>query len=124
MKYHPREYAAALVAALEKKSLAEQKEITRNFVKLLHKYGDGAKVASVSREFERRYLAAAGLKKALIESADPTGGKLKNEIEKILGGNILFREIINPRLIAGIKILINDEVLVDASAQTQIKRML
>ena len=95
----------------------------RRFLFLLSKKGDRSRLGLIVREFEKERLAALGIKKVHLESADPIPAGVKKEMEALLGRNVLFREKINPALIAGLKILINDELLIDASAKTSLDRL-
>lgn len=123
MKHSPKQYAAALLSALDKKSVAEKKKTLHQFLSLMSRRGDSARLGLVVREVEKQYLRKKGLKKVFLESADPALPKIKKEVEEILGKNIILEEKINPTLLAGIKILVNDELLVDASAESQLRKL-
>jgi len=123
MKYSPRQYAAALRAALEEKSGHERKEILKNFVRALARARTLAKLPVILREVEKQALAAEGLKKVEVESASPVDEKTRKEIERRLGHKIFLKEKINPELLAGIRILVDDETLIDASAKRQLEKM-
>lgn len=123
MKYSPRQYAKALLLILAERKPPEQKELIRRFLLLLSKKGDRSRLGLIVREFEKQHLAALKIKKVQLESVDPVPARVKKEMETLLGHNLLFQEKINPVLIAGIKILVNDELLIDASAATQISRI-
>lgn len=123
MRYSPKQYASALLFALEKKSAVERKKIFQQFLSLVNKKGDSSRLGLIVRETERQYLKNEGLKKVTLESADPVSAKVRKEVEEILGRDIILEEKINPELIAGIKILVNDELLIDASAENQLRRL-
>lgn len=123
MKYTPKQYAAALIAALKEKKGEERKKTMRRFLALVVRKGDGGKLGLMVREFEKQYLRQEGLKKVALESAGPVSDKLREELETIFGKNIFLQEKINPRLLAGVKILVNDELLVDASAEIQLQKL-
>lgn len=116
MKYTPQQYAVALYAVLKGKSQTGRKEALKRFLLLLQKQRITFKLPQILREVEKQYLKEKGMQKVEVEVA-ASKKNLKQEIEKILGSKILFEEKENPELLAGIKILINDEVLVDASAK-------
>lgn len=123
MRYSPRQYAKALLSLLAGRKPPEQKELIRRFLSLLSKKRDRSRLGLIVREFEKQHIAALRIKKVCLESADPIPARVKKEMETLLGRNLLFQEKINPALIAGIKILVNDELLIDASAATQISRI-
>ncbi len=123
MRYTPKQYATALLQALDKKSSTEKKKILQQFMSLVSKRGDSARLGLIVRESEKQYLKNVGLKKVVLESVDSMPARVKKDIEEILGKNIIFEEKTNPNLLAGIKVLVNDELLVDASAVTQLRKL-
>ncbi len=120
MKYTNEQYAESLLRALKEKSVARQKEITKNFLLLLSKRGDFYRLPLILEKFEKSYNAQSGLNKIKIEYPDKTFSTVKKQIEKILGKKIVWEEKTNPSLLAGIKILINEDTLIDASAKRQL----
>lgn len=123
MKYTPKQYASVLLDALDGKSAKVQKEILGNFVKFLDRNRDLARLHAILREVERQFLKNTGQKKVLVESASKLSVHTRNEIEKIAGKSFIFEEKIVPDLLAGLRITLNDELLIDASAKKQISRM-
>lgn len=123
MKYSARQYAAALLAALQDRPEAERKRFLKRFLILVREKGDSRRLGVILREVEKQNLQELGLKKVLAEAPEPLTPQIKKEMEKILGKDILLQEKINPDLVAGIKILINDEILIDASARAQLRRL-
>ncbi len=123
MRYSPRQYAAALLASLKGKTETEQNRLLKSFLVLVRQRGDSRRLGAIVREVEKQSLKEHGWKKVLLESPDPITSQMKKEMGEVLGKNILWQEKINPDLVAGIRILINDEILVDASAKTQLRRI-
>jgi F0F1-type ATP synthase delta subunit len=123
MRYTIRQYAAAFLAAYQDKSEIEQKKILRNFLSILRKNKDWVKLGQILHEVEKLYYRKTGLKKVEIETASFME-TLRQDIKNILGKNIFIKEKVNPEVLAGVKILINDEILIDATAQSQLRRML
>lgn len=122
MKFSTQQYATALYGALAEKSEPERKAVFRNFLSILQKNRDWSRLGLILKEVERLYLKEAGLKKVEVETAS-SSKTMQRELKEILGKNILIKERVNPEILAGLKILINDEILVDASAKAQINRM-
>ncbi len=123
MKYSPSHYAEALYGALSGKSPEERNKVARSFVGVIQKNRDSNLVSRILERYEKIYLKKEGLRKVDIESVDPISGKVKGEIEDALGSKIVFTEKINPKLIAGISLLIDDSTYVDASARAVINRI-
>ena len=123
MKYRPAQYAQALHAALTDASAAKQKEIMARFAALLVRHRMSGKSGAVVAAYEKIVLRASGMRKVKIESAAPAGERLKKEISDILGKKILIEAKIRPDLLAGVRILVDDELLIDASGKRQVERI-
>lgn len=124
MRYRVAQYAEALFGTLEDKNEKERRAIARRFGALLARHRMLGKADAILSAYEKIILRARGARKIMIESAAPVSASLKKEIKKILGAKIYFEEKENPALLAGIKILMDDELLIDASGRRQIDRML
>src|SRR3989344_4075144 len=123
MRYSPKQYAHALLLAIADKSYEARRKILRHFLSLVSKKGDSARLGLIIRETEKQYLRHAGLKKVILESPEKVPAGIKKEVEKILGKGLLIQEKINPRILAGIRILVNDALLLDASAEAQLRKL-
>lgn len=122
MKISPRAYAKAFIGILKGKSAVEQKKMFRRLLGIISKKGDTKQLGPIMREVERLYFASQKKKKVVIESNNPVSELVKREVKHLLG-DVSIIEKLNPALLAGIKILINDEVLIDASAAAQLKKL-
>lgn len=123
MKYTTKQYAAALLAATQDASEKKRIESLRRFLKILTRNHDYRHLPAILRQLERIYLSEKGIQKVELTSADPISEGTRREIEKTLGKKVIFVEKKNPELIAGLRILINDELLIDASARRQLQRI-
>lgn len=124
MKYSVKQYASALNLALKGKDGSERKKATKRFLDILRKNRDGGKLSRILKELEIQHLHSSGLNKVRIEAASPLSRKVKSEIEEIFGKKLHLEEKINPELLAGLRILVNDEFFVDASAKSRIGEIL
>ena len=120
MRYSIRQYAEAMLLALEDKNKQERREVTGRFLAVLRKKRDWGKLAQIVRALELLYLKKAGFHKVILESAAPAGGKIRLEVKKILGKKIFLEERVNPELMAGIRILVDEELFIDASAKRRL----
>jgi len=123
MKYTIKQYAQAIFEALKDKPEKAQKEITERLLKLLVKNGDWKRHVAILKALEKLILKEKGLKKVFAEAPQEIPVVLKSEIENIFGGKIYFLQKINHSLLGGIKILVDEEILVDASAKKQLDNM-
>ena len=123
MKYRPEQYAKALFAACHEKSDAEQKKIIKRFTDLLVRHQAMGKTHAICAAYEKLELRNKGMRSVRLETASLASEKLKNEIHRVLGKNIHIKEVVNPDLLGGLKILIDDEILIDASARRQMEEL-
>ncbi|MBI3442193.1 MAG: F0F1 ATP synthase subunit delta [Candidatus Sungbacteria bacterium] len=123
MKYRIAQYAEALHAALKDAPASKQKQIMRRFAALLARHRMSGKSDSVVAAYEKIVLRENGVRKVKIESAAPVSEQLKKEIGQILGKEVLIEEKTRPDLLAGVKILVDGELLIDASAKRQLERI-
>jgi F0F1-type ATP synthase delta subunit len=124
MNYTSRQYAAALFDALADKEPAQRREILTQFLKTLDKNHDSHSLKRILVDYEKVFLKKQGMRKVDIESASPITEVVRTEIEKTLGKKILLTEKVNPELIAGLTLLVDDTAFIDASARTQINTLL
>mgnify|MGYP003395967542 CR=1 FL=1 len=122
-KHTNRQYAEALFLALKNKKGEKRKSAIKNFLLLLQKHRSSPRLGLVLKDFEKIYLKEEGQKKVLLETPNTPSKELKKEITKILGENIIISESINPSLLAGVKMLVNDELLIDATAKKYLDKM-
>lgn len=123
MKYRITQYAEALHAALKNAPASKQKEVMRRFAVLLTRHRMSGKSDLVVAAYEKIVLRESGMRKVRIESAAPVSERLKKEIGGILGKKLVVEEETHPELLAGIKILVDNELLIDASAKRQLEKI-
>ncbi len=123
MRYSVKQYAATLVSALQGKSDKDEKKVIANFFDLLRRNGDFVKRREIFKEIERVVRKSDGVRKVVLETASPVSPETKREVEKNLGAKAVFEESINPDVIGGIKLLIDDEYLIDATVKHQLDKM-
>jgi len=119
MKYKSKQYAKAL-ADIMVGSKTDVKKVTERFLELLEKNGDIGKAKEIMTLAEDIFIKKTGRRKIILETARPMG---KNQIVKSfeMAGDIIEQRV-NPEIIAGIKITINDEQL-DMSIQKKLQEI-
>lgn len=123
MHYSVSHYAFALKEALKGKSEKERKEILKRFLLLLRRNHASSRLARILQKYEYVVLKESGLSKVRIESPAPLKADVRREISKAVGKKVILQEEIRTELLGGIKILIDDEVLIDASASHQLEKL-
>ena len=74
----------------------------------------------IERAFERRWLKIHNRRKVAVEAAAPLSRDTQREILRLTGKQVLLEETANAGLLAGIRIIVDEELLIDASARRRI----
>jgi F0F1-type ATP synthase delta subunit len=122
MKYKPKIYAEALADSLsEKKSPIDGKKIVNNFLKLLEKNQDMKKAKEIVALAEALLLKKSGNKKVVLETARK--GAVRDFVNTFAKKGDMVEEKINPAIIAGIKIIVNNEKQLDFSLSSKLSKL-
>ena len=125
MKYSPKFYSEAFCRAAEEVKGAEAiKKIITNFFKLIQANRDQPKLKSIFKMVEKNIGLRTGSRKILVESARPLGNEYKEIIEGLAKPTDRVERKIDSRLVAGIKVTINDELQFDGSLFTKLTKVL
>ena len=124
MRYSIKQYAVAFHDALEKaETKEERKEMIRRFMFLLRKHRASANLERIIAAFDKHYLTSRGLKKIEIQTPSGLDEKTRREISTLAGEKAMIDEIIQSELLAGIRIMIDNELLIDASGKKRLERL-
>ena len=121
MKNKVKIYAAALAELIMETKPASQKKIADNFFKLIVKNNYAAKAGEIVALAEDIILKKKGNKKIILQTARKIDGKrvIKSFIKE---GDVVESEI-NPEIIAGIKVIINNEKQLDFSLKNKLDKI-
>jgi F0F1-type ATP synthase delta subunit len=118
-------YAKALAEiVLKGASAAQEKKIVDNFLKLLTKTGQERKAKEILGLAEDFILSKQGKRKITFETARKMTASQKKMMDSFVKKGDVVKEKINPELIAGIKIIINESQQFDASMQSKLQKIL
>mgnify|MGYP001561659824 CR=1 FL=1 len=124
MKHRAEYYAKAFAAlAHEAKSDKEREALIKNLATSLQKNGDGSlapKVALLAERFIRRSL---GGREWVVETARALPESEKKRLRALAGSKDAVREVMNPALIAGTRITIDETEELDASLRHKLDLM-
>lgn len=124
MKYKSRDYATALVELILKETtLTQEKKLSDNFLKLLEKNGDNNKAKEIIDLTEILFFKKTGRKKIILETARKMSSEQKGLFGFLVKKGDIVQEKVNKELIAGIKIIVNDERQFDASMQKKLQNI-
>jgi F0F1-type ATP synthase delta subunit len=127
MKYAPHIYAKALVEVLSDAKHQGEKNgaaLAKNFLALVRKNGDEGYLRKILEEASRFARGKSGTRKVMIESARALGSAQKKAAEHFIKAGDVVEERIEPDLIAGIRITVNDEMQFDGSLKNKLNKML
>ena len=117
-------YAKALAEVVSQKTTPEQEEkIVSNFLKVLAKTGQEKKAKEILNLAEDLLLAKQGKRKITFETARKMTGSQRKILDVFVKKGDVVKEKINPGIIAGAKIIINDSEQFDASMQRKLQRI-
>lgn len=126
MKYPGYIYAKALsdaIAGAENKSAAEREKIAENFIAMVRRNGDEMHLPKILEEAARFVRGKRGIHKVTIESARPLKPEQKKSLRQFIKEGDVVEEHINPELIAGVKIIVNDERQFDGSLKGKLDKL-
>jgi F0F1-type ATP synthase delta subunit len=115
-------YAKALVEILSKKGI-DEKKIVNNFVKLLVSAGYERRAKEILDLAEDLILAKQGKRKITFETARKATLGQRKLLDNFVKEGDVVKEKINPEIIAGVKIIINDSRQFDASMQNKLRNL-
>ncbi len=122
MKYPITAYAKALAQALEAKP-ADVKGVAARFMRLLARTGDRAAAARIVEAAEGMLLARRGGKKIIVESARPLSAQASEKVATSFSHLDSVEYRVAPELIAGARIRIGEDSMVDASLAGRLNRL-
>ncbi|MFH1968541.1 MAG: F0F1 ATP synthase subunit delta [bacterium] len=125
MKYKARDYAEALVQIISEKgdNLNEKKTI-QGFLKLLERQSDLKKAKEILGLAKILLVKKSGNKTVALHTARKLSASQKNLLSKFIKKGDLIEEKITPELIAGIKIVIDNEEQLDETLLRKINNLI
>lgn len=123
MRHDPRTYAKALAAvAAGPLSAEKERTIIGNFARIV--------TERVGRTQWPKFIAAAekalrekeGLRKVTIESARPLA-HLESEFKHLIKKSDIVEEKVDPELVAGVKVTIDDSLQYDGSLRAKLNKL-
>ncbi len=126
MKYAPHTYAKALVEvlAVSDGSKSRDDELAQNFLALVRKNGDESHLKKILEEASRFARGKSGVRKITIASARELSSAQQKAMDHFVKPGDVVERRINPDLVAGVKITVNDEMQFDGSLKTKLNNVL
>ena len=114
---------AEILSARKEISAPDKKKIVNNFVKLLIDTECESKSKEILELAEDLILAEQGKSKITFETARELTPSQKKMLDSFVKKGDVVKEKINPELIAGVRIIINDSKQFDASMQSKLQKL-
>ncbi len=127
MKYPAHIYAKALSEVIgdtsKKTTEKEAAAIVKNFLELVRRNGDESHLRKILEEAARFARGKAGIRKVSVESARALNAAQEKEVKTFLTAGDVVERTIDPALIAGIRIIVNDEMQFDGSLRGKLDKV-
>lgn len=124
MKYNPKVYASALAWGLARAKTEKQREkYLKRFLLTLKKNSDLRLLPKIALALERRFAERGLMRRVIFESARTPTRPVRQMFKDFIQKKDAVEERLNADLIAGVKVIVNDNLEFDASLQSKLDRM-
>jgi F0F1-type ATP synthase delta subunit len=120
-RYTPKQYATALFESLQEKG-ANVDVVVRGFAKMVAGNYDRALMPKILMQLKKLERTKAGKHDVVLTSARPLEKQVIAAVKQKVGEKSEIREVVDDAVLGGVKILINDEVVIDGTLKTRIER--
>lgn len=123
MKYSFEIYARAFERAIAEAPAGKEESFVKNLVALANRNGDGPALKKISAEVLKRLTAKGKIRAVKIVSARPLKEESRRKLKLAVGQADAWEEEIDPRLVGGIKIIVNGEKVLDNSFRSSLDNL-
>jgi F0F1-type ATP synthase delta subunit len=123
MKYRSSIYAKALAEVISSKTTVSDASVVRNFLAMVERNGDGAHLKAILEEAARFARGKNGVRKVILESARPLNDAQRKAVGTFARRGDVVEETINPALVAGVRIVVDDERQFDWSLKGKLDKL-
>ena len=126
MKYSVHDYAKALDEAIADPK-AKHDAIIKNFLALVRRNNDEGRLKKILAEaarLSRKWPGAQGnMREVIVESARPLRKAQEKMLQQFIKPGDIVRYKVNPELVAGVKIVVNDEMQFDGTMKAKLDKL-
>lgn len=123
MKITPKQYAITLFEATKGLSNEEAEKTIKNFVDLLRFNNNLSLEKKIVEEYKTHCRKQKGVSKLRIQSGEKLSPEIVSSIVKHFAGQVELEEEVDPELIGGIAVEIDDDTLIDGSIRKKLKNL-
>ncbi len=126
MKYPAHIYAKALVEVIAASHGPSSKDdvVAKNFLALVRHNGDEGHLKKILEEASRFARGKIGVRKVVIASARELTSSQREVMNSFVKPGDVVERWIDPDLVAGVKITVNDELQFDGSLKNKLNKVL
>lgn len=121
-RYTPKQYAQALFDLLETKQGSVDALIKEFAATVIANY-DRALLPKIVLQFRKLERAKAGRHEVVVTSARALEASALEAIKKKVGAKAHIQQVVDPSVLGGLKVLINDEIIVDGTYTSRTRRL-
>ena len=122
MRYSPKQYAKALYESLKDVKEDETDLVFKNFYTILLRNNDLKLINKIIEKIEEIDKEERGVVEVEVTGAKETDKDLVSKLRNLIGKKAEIREKVDPGLIGGLKIQIND-LLIDGSIKAKLNKL-
>lgn len=122
MRYSVKKYTEALYEAVKGVRVSEQEKLVEVFISLITRYNDRSLLPRIIEHYGKLRRKKEGISKVEITMAKKVPAKVKLEIERKVGESEIVEKI-DPEVLGGVKLIINDEYLIDGTFQGRVEKL-
>lgn len=122
MKYTPKQYAQALYESLKEVKEEDADLISKNFYNILLRNNDLKLVNKIIENIEEIDKKERNIFEVKISSADKLTPETISKLRTLMGDRAQIKEKVNPKLIGGLKIQIED-LLIDGTIKEKLNKL-
>ena len=126
MKYPGYTYAKALAEVISGAASMSEKEkdaIAKNFIDLVRKNGDEPHLRKIVEEAARLTRGKRGVRKVTVASARELSAAQEKALKPFMKESDVVERSIDPELVAGVKLVIDDELQYDGSLRGKLDKL-
>lgn len=122
MKYQSDAYAESLAELLEEKP-QQKDEFIKNLKIVLKRNGDFGLFIKILKQATGLLIRKSGGREIVIQSARPLFKKQLEELKQQFRAQDSVETVVNPDLIAGVKIMIDNDQIIDGSLERKLRKL-
>jgi len=124
MRGTPIMYARAFTEACEEVPAARRSALAAEFVAVVRRHGDGAKLSKILVLVEGMVVRSGGGHMIRLETARACSPQLRDRLKKIFGAKDRITERLRPEILAGIRVVVDGEREFDGSLKRKLDKLL